>query len=199
MSDEQAHKAKIWDPALRVFHWLLAILVIVNWLLGKFGPNIMTLHFWIGYAIVGLLVFRLIWGFVGPQSARFSSLIYSPKQVLSYLREMGQRRPSHWPGHAPTGALAVIAMLLALIWQVGTGLITDPEDFVNVGPLAGYVDRNIATKADAWHALGANVILIFVVLPILAILFYRLWKNEDLTGPMLTGWKWVRSQGNRRQ
>lgn len=194
MPDQQARRTRIWDPALRVFHWLLAILVIANWLLGKFGPNIMTLHFWLGYTIVGLLVFRVIWGLIGPKSARFSGLIYSPRRVLSYLRQMGRRSPSHWPGHAPIGGLAVIAILLALLWQVGTGLITDPDDFVNVGPLAGLVGSRIATKADAWHSLGADIILILVVLHIVAILFYRIWKNEDLIRPMLTGWKWVRRQ-----
>ncbi|SIS93472.1 cytochrome b/b6 domain-containing protein [Paracoccus saliphilus] len=192
MAEDQARRVRIWDPALRAFHWLLAVLVIANWLLGQFGPNIMTLHFWLGYTIVALLVFRLIWGFVGPESARFSSLFHGPRAVTSYLRDMGKRQPSHWPGHNPLGALAVIAMLLTLFWQVGTGLIADPEDFVNVGPLASKVGSDVATKADAWHALGANIILVLVLLHIVAILFYRIWKNEDLIRPMLTGWKWVR-------
>lgn len=194
MAGHHAQRRKIWDPALRAFHWLLAGSVIANWLLGKFGPNIMTLHFWLGYLILGLLVFRVIWGFIGPESARFSRLIYRPKQFVSYIRHMGKPQPSHWPGHSPTGALAVIVMLLALIWQVSTGLITDPEDFVNVGPLAGLVGSDIATTADAWHALGANIILILVLLHIAVILFYRIWKNEDLIRPMLNGWKWVRRQ-----
>lgn len=197
MSSPQVQRTRIWDPALRAFHWLLALLVIANWVLGKFGPDIMTLHFWLGYTILGLLIFRLIWGFVGPESARFSNLIYSPRRVLSYLRQMGRRSPSHWPGHAPAGALAVIAILLVLLWQVGTGLITDPEDFVNVGPLAGLAGSDIATKADAWHSLGADIILILVLLHIVAILYYRIWKNEDLIRPMLTGWKWVRRQNKR--
>lgn len=192
MAENHARCIRIWDPALRVFHWLLAGLVIANWLLGQFGPNIMTLHFWLGYTIIALLVFRVIWGFVGPESARFSSLFHTPHAVLGYLRNLGTRQPSHWPGHNPLGALAVIAMLLALCWQVGTGLITDPEDFVNVGPLAGVVGSDIATKADAWHALGANIILVLVLLHVAAVLFYRAWKNEDLIRPMLTGWKWVR-------
>lgn len=192
MAEDQARRVRIWDPALRAFHWLLAVLVIANWLLGKFGPNIMTLHFWLGYSIVALLAFRLIWGIIGPESARFSSLFHHPRSVTGYLRDMVKREPSHWPGHNPLGALAVIAMLLVLIWQVGTGLIADPDDFVNVGPLADKVGSDVATKADAWHALGADLILIFVLMHIAAILFYRIWKNEDLIRPMLTGWKWVR-------
>ena len=194
MSEHHARRRKIWDPALRGFHWLLAGAVIANWLLGKFGPNIMTIHFWLGYLIVGLLLFRLVWGVIGPESARFSRLIHSPRQIIAYVRRLGRRDPSHWPGHSPTGGLAVIAMLVALVWQVTTGLITDSEDFINVGPLAGLVGSDIATRADAWHALGANAIFFLVILHIFVILFYRVWKNEDLIRPMLNGWKWVRSQ-----
>lgn len=188
----RTERVRIWDPLLRGFHWLLATLVILNWLLGQFGPNNMWLHFYIGYAIAALLVFRVIWGFVGPQPARFSSFIRGPGAVASYFRDMFRREPSNWPGHSPMGALSVIAMLLVLIFQVVTGLISDPEDFVNVGPLAGSVGSDIATDADGWHALGADLILILVLLHIAVILFYRIWKNEDLVRPMITGWKWVR-------
>lgn len=192
MPEQQARRVRVWDPALRVFHWLLAILVIGNWLLGMVGPDNMVLHFLFGYAIIALLVFRLIWGFVGPESARFSSFIRGPSAILAYLRHAGRRQPSNWPGHNPLGGLSVIAMLLALIWQVGTGLIADPENFINIGPLADEVGSDIATKADGWHSLGANIILILVLLHLAVILYYRVWKNEDLIGPMFTGWKWVR-------
>ncbi|WP_255470986.1 cytochrome b/b6 domain-containing protein [Paracoccus sp. M683] len=188
----QPERVRIWDPLLRGFHWLLAGLVVANWLLGKFGPNDMSLHFVLGYAILALLVFRVIWGFIGPEPARFSSFIRGPGAIRDYLRHMFSRQPSNWPGHNPLGALAVIAMLLALFWQVGTGLISDPEDFINVGPLAGAVGSDIATKAPGWHEAGSNVILLLVLLHIGVILFYRIWKNEDLIRPMLNGWKWVR-------
>ena len=189
--DAAVETARIWDPALRVFHWLLAALVVANWLLGKFGPNVMTLHFWLGYAIIALLCFRIVWGFVGPRPARFASLINAPAAIIAYLRHMFDRRPSFWPGHNPLGALAVIAMLAVLVWQVSTGLISDPEDYINVGPLASEVSSATSKKAVGWHHLGANLILILVVLHIAVILFYRLWKHEDLIRPMLTGWKRV--------
>lgn len=185
-------RVRIWDPLLRGFHWLLATLVITNWLLGQFGPNNMWLHFWLGYTILGLLIFRIIWGFVGPEPARFSSFLRGPSAVIHYARHMFSREPSFWPGHNPLGALSVVAMLLALLFQVGTGLISDPEDFINVGPLAGAVGSDIATEAPGWHAFGANIILILVLLHVGVILFYRIWKNEDLIRPMITGWKWVR-------
>ncbi|MBK4214884.1 cytochrome b/b6 domain-containing protein [Paracoccus caeni] len=192
MSNEPAKRVRVWDPALRICHWLLAVLVIVNWCLGKFGPNVMTLHFWLGYAILSLLVFRVIWGFIGPAPARFSTFIPGPRALMRYLKGILRREPSNWPGHNPAGAISVIAILLVLGWQVVSGLMADPDDFINVGPLASAVGSGTARQAVGWHHLGANLILIFVLLHLAAILFYRLWKHEDLVRPMITGWKWVR-------
>lgn len=191
MTEKNAERIRVWDPALRLFHWSLAILVIANWLLGQFGPNVMTLHFWLGYATIALLVFRIIWGFVGPAPARFASFVTGPGAVLGYLRHIFRREPSNWHGHNPLGALSVIAMLAVLIWQTGTGLIADPEDYINVGPLADQVSHATSVKAVGWHGLGATLILLLVVLHIAVIVFYRVWKYEDLVRPMITGWKWV--------
>lgn len=192
MAEDRVQRVRVWDPGVRFFHWALAVLVIANWLLGQFGPNIMTLHFTLGYAIIALLVFRIIWGFIGPEPARFSSFIRGPGAIMDYLRHLLRREPSNWPGHNPLGALSVIAMLAALIWQVSTGLISDPDDFVNIGPLADQVSSATAKKAVGLHHLGGTIILILVLLHIAVILFYRLWKHEDLVRPMITGWKWVR-------
>lgn len=192
MAGNGVSRVRIWDPALRLFHWSLAVLVVANWLLGKFGPKVMTLHFTLGYAILALVAFRIVWGFVGPAPARFGSFVRGPGAVAGYMRDLFRRQPSHWPGHNPLGALSVVAMLAALLVQVGTGLISDPEDFINVGPLAGEVSGRTAVKAVGWHHLGADLILILVLLHLAVILFYRVWKNEDLVRPMITGWKWVR-------
>ncbi len=185
-------KVKLWDPLLRGFHWLLAFFVVAAWCLGQFGPLIMTLHFWCGYMVIALLAFRLIWGFVGPPSARFSGFLHGPSATLGYMRGLSSREPSHWPGHNPLGGLSVIAMIAALVAQVSSGLIADPDDFVNVGPLASSVSRAASTKAVGWHHFGATVILILVLLHLAMILYYRLWKREDLVKPMITGWKDVR-------
>lgn len=192
MAGDRAHRERIWDPALRAFHWTLAALVVANWLLGKFGPTDMTLHFWLGYAVIALLLFRLVWGFVGPAPARFAQFVRGPRAVLAYAREMIRPRPTHWPGHSPVGALAVLAMLAVLIGQVTTGLFADPDDYINVGPLASQVSSATSRAALRWHHRGADLILILVLLHWAAVLFYRLWKREDLVRPMITGWKWVR-------
>ena len=192
MAGDRAHRERIWDPALRAFHGTLAALVIANWLLGKIGPTDMTLHFWLGYAVIALLLFRLVWGFVGPAPARFAQFVRGPRAVLAYAREMIRPRPTHWPGHSPVGALAVLALLAVLIGQVTTGLFADPDDYINVGPLASQVSSATSRAALRWHHRGADLILILVLLHWAAVLFYRLWKREDLVRPMITGWKWVR-------
>ncbi|TWI34545.1 cytochrome b/b6 domain-containing protein [Paracoccus sulfuroxidans] len=183
---------RLWDPLLRGFHWLLAFFVILAWCLGQFGPSKMTLHFWCGYVVAGLLIFRLVWGFVGPAPARFSHFLRGPGEIGGYLRGMFLREPSYWPGHNPLGALSVIAMLAVLATQITTGLISDPDDYINVGPLASYVSSATRSKAVGWHELGANLILLLVLLHLAVILFYRFWKREDLIKPMLNGKKLVR-------
>ncbi len=192
MTDVPAQRERIWDPALRLFHWALAVLVVSNWLLGKIGPADMTLHFWLGYGVIALLAFRLVWGFAGPATARFTRFVRGPRAVLGYAREMIQPRPTYWPGHSPVGGLAVVAMLAVLILQVTTGLFADPDDYVNVGPLASTVSSDTARLALRWHHRGADLILILVLLHWAVIAFYRWWKREDLVRPMITGWKWVR-------
>lgn len=183
---------RVWDPLLRGFHWLLAALVITTWLLGKFGPSKMTLHFWLGYTIIALLAFRLIWGIIGPRPARFVHFVRGPVAFWRYARGFFRREPSFWPGHNPMGALSVIAMLAVLGVQATTGLFSDPDDFINVGPLAEHVSRATRKAAVSWHHTGAALILILVGLHVAVILWYRFWKREDLVRPMITGWKLVR-------
>ncbi len=185
-------RVRLWDPALRVFHWALTALFAASWLLGEFGPPIMTLHFWSGYAICALLAFRFLWGLVGPRPARFASFVRGPAAVARYAGGVAARKPSHWPGHNPLGGWAVAAMLLLLVAQVGTGLLSDPEDYINVGPVAGLVSDDLNRAATAWHHRIGDVLIGLVGLHVAAIAFYRLWKREDLIRPMIDGWKTVR-------
>ncbi|AXC49339.1 cytochrome B [Paracoccus suum] len=185
-------RLQIWDPALRAVHWALALLVTATWLLAQFGPAKMTLHFWFGYAIIALLAFRLVWGLIGPRHARFSRLIHGPRATLEYIRGFARRVPSYWRGHNPMGGWSVVAMLALLVMQVATGLVSDPDDFINVGPLASEVSRATSRKALSLHHLGGTLILLLVLLHVGMILYYRLWKREDLIRPMITGWKLVR-------
>lgn len=191
-TEDNLETVRLWDPALRIFHWALVISVAGAWGLAEFGPDIMTLHFYFGYAVAGLLVFRILWGLIGPKSARFSHFIYGPKTTISYLKDMFKREPSYWPGHNPFGALAVFALLAILAIQVLTGLAADPDDYINVGPLASYVGYDNARTATGLHHIFASLLQIIVILHIAAVVFYKIWKKENLIKPMITGWKKVR-------
>lgn len=193
--DTKVRVVRVWDLALRMFHWLLAASVIAVILLAKFGPAIMTLHFYLGYLVIVLLVFRLIWGLVGPRPARFASFLFGPRATFAYFCDLPTRSPSFWPGHSPAGALSVFALLLVLVAQVATGLFSDPDDFLNVGPLAKYVPFEWARWANGWHHRLSNLVILLIGLHLAAILFYRVWKREDLVRPMITGAKAVRDQG----
>ncbi|MGI9415984.1 MAG: cytochrome b/b6 domain-containing protein [Hyphomicrobiales bacterium] len=182
---------KIWDLPTRIFHWALVIVVCTGWYLGQFGPFLKTWHIYCGYTVGALLVFRLIWGFAGGRASRFASFIHGPRAILGYMAHMFRRVPSHWPGHNPMGGWSAIAMLVSLMVQVGTGLFTD-DDIANSGPFAAYVGKELRGELTALHHLNSKLILALVVLHVAVIVFYRLWKHENLVRPMITGWKAVK-------
>lgn len=184
-------RVRLWDPALRTFHWTLAAAFAFSYVMGEFGPTIMTLHFWSGYLIVALLAFRLVWGLVGPRTARFAHFVAKPDTVAAYAKSLPERRPSFWPGHNPLGGWSVLALLAAVAALALSGLMADPEDFINAGPLADDVPRWMAKAARGWHEALGSLALALVVLHLAAIAFYRFWKREDLVRPMIDGEKLV--------
>lgn len=139
-------------------------------------------HIWSGCAILTLLIFRLLWGFVGSSTARFSSFVRGPRAVARYLRG------GSWIGigHNPLGALSVLALFGAVAIQVGLGLIAGDEDGIYMGPLAQLVSTDTSDKARDIHELWFNVVLGLIVLHLLAIVLYRL-RGSKLTVPMITG------------
>ncbi|HVM22324.1 MAG TPA: cytochrome b/b6 domain-containing protein [Sphingomicrobium sp.] len=177
----ESAKQPVWDLPTRLFHWGVVLLIGLSYWSAKnaFEPW----HFWSGYAILFLLLFRILWGFFGSSTARFANFVRGPADIFRYLRA---RR---WPmaGHTPLGALSVVAMLLALIFQVGTGLIQiDSEDFVE-GPLSHLVSFETAEAAHEIHEASFNVLLALIALHLAAIVFYRLVLGRRLVGPMVTG------------
>ena len=138
-------------------------------------------HIWSGIAILTLLTFRLLWGFVGSSTARWTSFIRGPRTIANYLRGGW-----HGIGHTPLGALSVVAMFLAVAVQIAFGLIAEDEDGIYTGPLAGLVSVETSDKARDLHELWFNVILGLIVLHLAAILFYRL-RGRALTSQMITG------------
>lgn len=178
---------RVWDLPTRVFHWVLAASIVGSVVTAQVGGNAMVWHFRFGYLALGLLLFRLAWGFFGGRWSRFSSFAFGPSALLRYVR--GQPRPQDRfeVGHSPLGALSVFALLGVLALQVGTGLFADDE-IANVGPLNRYVSGATAGVLTGWHKdWGAPLLLGLVVLHVAAIVFYRLARGKDLIRPMLGG------------
>lgn len=179
------HKVRVWDLPTRLFHWLLVLAIVGLVVTGNVGGNAMVWHFRLGYLVMALLVFRVLWGFVGGYWSRFARLVYSPRQLFAYLR--GQGRPEHEVGHSPTGALSVIALIGILMAQVGTGLISDDE-IAFIGPLARFVSTDLSLQATWYHKeVGKAVLIGLVVLHMLALLYYRYAKKKGLVPAMVTG------------
>lgn len=178
-------RLKLWDLPTRLFHWLLVILVVVSGVSGL--QEEMNIHFYSGYAIFTLLLFRLFWGLWGSTTARFTSFVKGPRAILAYAATLFQRRPNHSLGHNPLGALSVIALLAVLAAQIGFGLFAIDIDFIDMGPLSDLVAYETASAALDYHRLTFDLILVLVGLHIAMILFYRLYKRENLVGPMVHG------------
>ena len=119
----------VWDLPVRLFHWLLVMLVIVSFVTGELGGTWMQIHLWSGYTILGLLLFRLAWGFIGGHHARFSSFVRGPNAVRRYARTLWDRSAPRHLGHNPLGGWSVLAMLLLLLFQVATGLFANDDIF----------------------------------------------------------------------
>lgn len=173
----------VWDLPTRLFHWLLVLLVAGAWFSYKFGDVSMTWHKWNGYAVLTLLLFRLLWGVVGSSTARFSDFIKGPRTVWRYLRD-GARAPSL--GHNPAGGWSVLAMLGVLIVQAGAGLFTS-DDILVSGPLQFLVSADTADALSSIHRLGYYVLLGLVALHLAALAFHRLAHGENLVRAMLNG------------
>ncbi|PZN33212.1 MAG: cytochrome B [Proteobacteria bacterium] len=181
-------KRLVWDLPLRVFHWLFALSLLAAWLTAEGGYDWREVHFYIGYWTLGLLLFRIIWGFVGPRHARFSNFLKGPGEMWRYLRGMLGGDPVHTPGHNPAGGLMVVVMLVLVAIQAITGLFAT-DDIIWSGPYHPAVSPETAKSLTALHHANFDWILIAVGLHILAIVLYWLVKKQNLVGPMVTGRK----------
>ena len=184
MTGHDGVRVRVWDLPTRLFHWLLVAAVVGLVVTGNLGGNWMTWHQRLGYAVLALLVFRVLWGLVGGRWSRFVSFLYGPGTVLAYLR--GRAPAEVEVGHSPLGAWSVFALLAALAVQVATGLVSDDE-IAFTGPLAPLVSSATALAATAWHkGPGKLILLALVALHVLAIVVYHL-RGKALLPPMIHG------------
>ena len=178
------NKVRIWDLPTRVFHWGLAICVAGLVVTGKLGGETMVWHFRLGYTVLSLLLFRLIWGFMGGHWSRFAVFIKGPVAILRYLQ--GGNTPLS-VGHNPLGALSVVALLGFLLLQVTTGLVSDDE-IATSGPLAKMVPGIWVARATWYHiAIGQYVLYALMLLHFVAIAFYHFRRRESLLPAMWHG------------
>ncbi len=182
-------KIRVWDLPTRLFHWLFAIVIIGALITINLDET--ELHAKFGYAAFVLVTFRIIWGFVGPQHARFSSFVPSIERVKAFIKHPVYDQL----GHNPLGALSVIAILFIILLQATTGLFTDDE-IIFQGPLSHLVSSSVVSFLTEVHEFNSNLIYALVGLHFAAIFYYQKVKKENLIKPMLTGDKEVSEETN---
>lgn len=185
MSDSTV-PVRIWDIPIRLFHWAIVVILGTSWVSEELGW--MQLHFLAGYSLFALLLFRLAWGFVGSQTARFNAFLRSPLAIMRYITRLHRRGPDTELGHNAAGGWMVLVMLVLLAVQVGTGLCAN-DDGINEGPLFDIVGKDWSDWLSHIHSLNFSLIQVVVSLHVLAILAYALVKKHDLVRPMVTGRK----------
>jgi cytochrome b len=178
-----SQRIRLWDLPTRLFHWLLVLAVVAAIVSGQIGGKLIDLHGKIGLAIVGLIAFRVVWGFAGSTYARFAQFVPTPARIRGYLK--GEWRGL---GHNPLGGLSVVTLLLLLTAQVASGLFAN-DDITFTGPLYGLIDKSLSDRLSGIHHLLSNALIALVVLHIGAVIFHGRVKKDDLIKPMLTGWK----------
>jgi len=195
---------KVWDPVVRVGHWSLVVLFAVAYLTGEI--EVETLHAWAGYAILGIVLFRILWGFVGTRHARFTDFVFGWRTTAAYARSLLTLRPRHYLGHNPLGGWMAVALLVTLLLVSWSGLELYATE--GKGPLAGNTtalvgpaqangkkDREHEDEDESlWeevHEMVANFCLLLVVLHIGGVLVSSLLHRENLVRAMITGRKRV--------
>jgi len=201
MSTTNTTEITVWDPLVRLFHWTLVISFGAAYFSeGELfaalqdrldGEWLQGVHIWAGYTIAGLLLFRLLWGFVGPRHARFSDFVHSPVATLAYLREVLTLRARRYLGHNPAGGAMIILLLLGLAATILTGLALYGAD-KGLGPLAGWLLESSDGTMDAIkeaHEVATDCTLLLVGGHLLGVVWESLLHRENLVRAMITGRK----------
>lgn len=185
--EKHRRELRVWDLPIRLFHWALVAAVAVAILSAEL--DVLAVHMLAGETVLVLVLFRLVWGVVGSQTARFAEFVKGPEAIRDYLkRSRAGGEAAFTLGHNPLGALMVIALLLMLLVQAGSGLFTSDDILVD-GPLVPLASGATVGLLSSLHRLLANGIFVLIGLHVVAVLFYLLVKKDNLIRPMLTGRK----------
>ncbi len=176
----------VWDIAVRVFHWTLVLLLGFSWLSAEM--DWMDWHFYSGYAVLTLILFRILWGFAGSTHALFSDFLYGPSAIIAYLRTLPSRTAAKFAGHNPLGGISVLLILICVLLQTGTGLFAN-DDILYEGPLYRHVSKEFSDWLTTIHKYNFDILLVLAGVHVAAVLYYLFWKSENLIKPMFTGRK----------
>ena len=176
----------VWDAPVRLFHWLVVVLVISAYVTLKL--NWIDWHIRVGEALLALVVFRLLWGWFGSETARFRSFVASPMAAWRHLRHLFRREPDLQVGHNAAGGWMVMLLIGLLLLETLSGLYIN-NDVADEGPLSELVPAWLANAISTLHALVWDVLVAAVTLHVVVILLYALVKRHNLLRPMLTGYK----------
>lgn len=179
---------RVWDLPTRLFHWLLVILIAFQYATGKFHWLDMDWHMRFGFATLALLLFRVLWGFAGSQTSRFSDFVRGPRAAWRYLKAQLSTNPQNTVGHNPLGGWSVLALLACLFVQAFSGLFSS-DDIITEGPLAAHVSSATVKLMTRVHQWNETVLLVLIVLHIAAVLAYLLFARVDFIRPMISGRK----------
>ena len=181
---EAPRRVKVWDAPVRIVHWLIALAMPALWWTAE--NDQMDWHHALGYGVLGLVLFRLAWGFVGGSTARFSSFMRGPKAVAAYAGRLLRGEHETTVGHNPMGGWSVAALAL-LVGEVGLGLFCVDVDGLEPGPLSRFISFDAGRTAAHWHHWLFYALLVLIGLHLCAIAFYAVVKRDNLVGPMVTG------------
>jgi cytochrome b len=181
-------KVKVWDLSVRFFHWSLVASIAFLWYSGETGGTAMDWHVYVGYFVLGLIIYRVIWGFIGSRYARFGQFVTGPFVTIKYATQFLIGREKEHLSHNPLGSWMVLILLTVVFLQAVTGLFTSDDIFIE-GPLYSLVPSDIAGMISKIHHFNFNVILFCVALHVFAVLVHMIFKREPLARSMVTGYK----------
>jgi len=178
----------VWDISVRLFHWSLVALIVGLFITAEVMDGAIELHAKFGRAVIVLVLFRLMWGFVGSSYARFTQFINSPIDVISYARSLLGQKPQFIAGHNPLGGWMVVVLLITVLTQATLGLFAN-DDILFDGPLSYLISKDTSDLITGLHADLFAVLLVLVGLHVAAIVWHKLFKGEDLISAMFSGYK----------
>lgn len=176
---------KVWDIPLRIFHWLLVAGFFIAYLT---EDDFLTLHVWAGYLVIALLIFRLVWGFIGNEYAQFKNFLCSPKLSFTYLKEVLAHKSKRYIGHNPAGSAMIVMLLVSIFFTTLTGLCVYAAD-QNAGLFAGIISSENEKRWEEVHEFFANFSVLLVLIHIAGVIFESILHKENLARAMVTGEK----------